>query len=144
MEARLVIRYEHSRDDDDFGWLTADVTTAKASGRGGYWVQWQDVEEWAAELAALPLRSDARSEADWGYLESESGNYHAMVKVVISAAPTGPLEAVVKLGDHIHDRIGCRTVFETGYPEVQRFAAALMAVMRREAEEAVLTGRNLD
>lgn len=141
MSASLTLRYEHSRDDD-FGWLGARVRTARICGTGGFWVQWQDVEEWAAKLAAYPLEGPA--EADWGQVPG-GGDYQTIVGIRVAPANrTGALEVRVTLADPDDPRFRCETAFGTHYPDLERFAAALGAMMRREGEEAVLPGGDLD
>ena len=139
MEARLALRYDFS-SDDDFGWLEANLSTAKISGRMGFWVQWQDVKEWASELTAFPMRSNYQSEADWGQSESDGSNYQPIIKIVISASQLGKLDVAVKLADHLDERVGCRGTFSTDFPALQRFAEDLGALMNRQRDEAVLTG----
>ena len=140
MTAQLAVRYEFSRDGDDFGWLEADLTTARVSGKAGFWVQWQDVQDWASELAAFPLRSDHRSEADWGQCETDGCNYQPIIKVVICSPPTGNLEVTVTLADHHDGRMQCQGIFRADALALRRFAQDLSAVINRELPQAVLAG----
>jgi hypothetical protein len=139
MSASLTLRYEFSRDDD-FGWLGAKVRTAKICETGGFWVQWQDVEEWAAKLAACPLPGPV--DADWGY--SEGGEYETVVGILLApAGATGELDVRVTLADSDDPRVRCDAAFNTRYPDLERFATALGKMMKREAQEAVLLGADL-
>lgn len=141
MNASLTLRYEFSRDDD-FGWLGAKVRTAKICETGGFWVQWQDVEEWAEKLAACPLPSPV--EGDWGYWPS-GGAWETVVGIWIEpAGGTGDVRVRVTLADSEDPRIRCETAFSTRNPDVERFASALIRMMKREADEAVLVGRDLN
>lgn len=46
MAASLTFQYDFSGDpNDDFGWLTIELVGGGFSGKGGFWVQWQDVSE---------------------------------------------------------------------------------------------------
>ena len=140
MKAQLIIRYDFSRDDDDFGWLHAELITLKVSGKAGFWVQWQDIEDWASELADLPMRGGAESQADWGQTESDGSNYQPVIKTVVKVGGTGTLEVIVSLGDYLDPRVHCQSVFETDFPALHNFADELDRLMRREATEAVLVG----
>jgi hypothetical protein len=140
--ASLTVKYEFSRDDD-FGWFAATVRTSQFSGSGGFWVQWQDVEEWAATLLAYPLPAKSEHEADWGHCESDSTNYRPIVQIAIKPAnKTGDLDVEVHLGDHLDDRQFCRVAFLTNYPDLERFGGEMRAMMKRERNEAMLTGRS--
>ena len=53
-------RYQHDGDpNDDFGWLAVEVKGEQFSGKGGFWVQWQDVREFGEKLASYPILQDA-------------------------------------------------------------------------------------
>jgi hypothetical protein len=141
MSASLTLRYEFSASDD-FGWLEVKVRTSRICGVGGFWVQWQDLEEWAAKLVAYPLNGAV--EADWGQRPS-GGDYQTIVGILLSpAGTTGELEVRVALADRDDLRFRCETAFSTHYPDLERFAAALSKMMKREADEAVLLGVDLD
>ena len=117
------------------------MRTARIWGVGGFWVQWQDLEEWAAKLVAYPL--DGPVEADWGQVPAGC-DYQTVVGILVAAANrTGALEVRVTLTDRDDPRFRCETVFTTRYPDLERFAAELGAMTKREAEEAVLRGGDL-
>lgn len=139
MTTSLTLRYEFSRDDD-FGWLVAVVDTPNLQATGGFWVQWQDVEEWASALTRYPISADLPIEEEWG--QTENGIYQSIVRIVIAATDSkGQLKATVELADP-HDTVfSARTSFRTSYAEVQRFAADVAAMMARRLDEAVLAGR---
>ncbi|MET1113057.1 MAG: hypothetical protein ABWX67_16185 [Allosphingosinicella sp.] len=137
MRASLTLRYQFSLDDD-FGWLDAKVRAAGTGEAGGWWVQWQDVEEWAAKLAACPLAGPV--EGDWGY--GLAGEWETVVGIWIEpAGEAGALDVRVTLADSDDPRIRFETGFRTRYPDLQRFAAAIGRMMKRKAGEAVLAGR---
>lgn len=140
-EANLSLTYEFGRDDD-FGWLAATVDTDFVRATGGYWVQWQDVAEWAAALAQYPAKSDAPFDADWGY--SEDGTHLPVVAISIASTDrTGPLEVSVALTDHVARRHAARSVLRVAPVALVRFAEDVAAMMRRERADAILTGRNV-
>lgn len=62
----LTFRYDHdpsffdkNASRDDFGKLTLSVTTERFSGRGSFWVQWQDVTDFGNSLSTFPIRPEA-------------------------------------------------------------------------------------
>jgi len=144
MDAGLTVKYEFSQDDDDFGWLDVAVRTPSFSGAAGFWVQWQDVVEWDAKLFLYPIPVGHAVDEEWGQSDSDGSNYQVIVGIRIAPANrTGDLEVRVKLADHIDTHCHCETAFRTTYSEVERFAVELKAVMNREGEEALLTGRRV-
>ncbi|WEJ98238.1 MAG: hypothetical protein P0Y59_14940 [Candidatus Sphingomonas phytovorans] len=143
MTSSLTLTYEFSRDDD-FGWLQAKVLTPKVGGDLGFWVQWQDIEEWAGRLSRYPITLDSPLRADWGQSDDDGGNYQAIVKVTVAAIDAaGHLEVLVNLSDQYDRRHHCQAVFRTTYVELERFAAALRAMMARAGCDAVLTGNDI-
>jgi hypothetical protein len=146
MTAKLTLRYEFSSDpDDDFGWLSASVQTDAFMGRGGFWVQWQNVKEMAPKLDAYPFSSANPFLEEWGQCNSDGSNYEVIVGISISPAnKTGDLDVIVKIADHHDTRRQCRAVFRTNYPEVANFASELKAVMDRQRDAAVLLGRSVN
>lgn len=46
--------------------LDVEVKGKQFSGKGGFWVQWQDVREFGEKLATYPILRDAPVEASWG------------------------------------------------------------------------------
>ncbi|MBC9034750.1 hypothetical protein IAG41_20360 [Sphingomonas sp. JC676] len=145
MNAKLTLRYEFSSDDGDFGWLAAEVETYPFSGRGGFWVQWQDVEAWAGKLGSYPISTENPCVAEWGQCQSDGSNYEVIIGVsILPANKTGDLDVLVKVGDLNDARQQCQAVFRTNYPDTARFAAEMQAMMRRETNVARLLGRNVD
>lgn len=144
MGAKLTIRYQFSLDDDDFGWLAVSVETEPFAGQGGFWVQLQDVDEWTAKLDAYPFSTEDPCVVDWGQCDSDGSNYQVIIGIkIIPANKTGDLDVVVRVADHHDTRRQCQAVFRTNYPDTERFAAQMRTIMRREADEAVLLGRNV-
>jgi hypothetical protein len=68
MSNSLTLTYTCTGDsNDDFGWLGVAVVGERSSGRGGFWVQWQDVKEFGEKLSAYPIQPEAPIKAEWGY-----------------------------------------------------------------------------
>jgi len=143
MTASLTLTYDFSRDDDDFGWLQAKVQSSKASGVFGFWVQWQDVEQWGETLFRYPIPRGDPLIADWGQSDSDGGNYQPIVKVTIAPIDrSGHLEVVVHLSDHADQRNQCRAAFGTTHAELGRFAVEIREMMARRGSDAELTGQD--
>lgn len=146
MGTGLSFRYRFSGDpNDDFGWLDVKVEGEQFSGRGGFWVQWQDVKEFGEKLAIYPILPDAPIEASWGYEPWEGDSL--VVSVEVAPADTrGNLSVQVWLRDHREMGEGkstncVRTTFKANYPELERFRHAIAQLMGGEIEEAVLVGQ---
>jgi hypothetical protein len=137
--SKLALRYRFD-DTDDFGWFDVAVTTDKFSGRGGFWVQWQDVREFGEKLSTYPIEPDAPLSAKWGYNMRDGDDL--IVSIQISPAnSTGDLRVRVELADDNERPERVRTSFVTNYSDLEQFRIAIAAMMDREADEAVLPGR---
>ena len=134
----LKVSYQHS-NDDDFGRLRLIVETPDFAGSGGFWVQWQDVEEFAETLKTYPLSADAPPAAKWGFNTCEGDDLIIELEVK-PIDRRGTLRVSVEIADDFEPKRRLRTIFNTHYPQMEEFHDALVRVMRREAEEAVLTG----
>jgi hypothetical protein len=136
---KLIARYEHSRDGDNFGWLELEVRTADFRGRAGTWVQWQDLDEFADTLSLYPIRAEAPLRGEWGRDPHISGEGNLAVAIE-PANRRGGLDVKIALASYhpeVRDRI--RTGFRTGYAELQDFARSLKLMVRKETDEAVLS-----
>ena len=139
MNATLTFEYEFSRDDDDFGWLTARVETPDFSGRNGMWVQWQDIVAFGASLHRYPIEATHPLSCEWGF--GEAGRYEVVTKVVIAPqGATGGLIVDVDVANYYDHRNRCRTQFLTDCPSLARFREQIETMMRREAQTAALCG----
>ena len=72
--SKLTLRYRYDssfldsgKQADDFGRLSVEVETNHFSGKGGFWVQWQDVREFGEALSAFPISANNPIAAQWGY-----------------------------------------------------------------------------
>ena len=135
---QLTLRYEFAADDD-FGWLDVEVGTDKFWGRAGFWVQWQDVEEFGQSLRTYPIRGDAPLRGAWGYEPWEGGSLIVRIEVA-PANSTGDLKVDVEVADQFEQKERVRTSLMTNYPQLEAFSESIEKLMKRRATEAVLVG----
>lgn len=136
---RLTLTYQFD-PDDDFGWLGVGIETGRFSGRGGFWVQWQDVEDFGRALRTYPILPEAPLLGAWGYEPWEGDTLVVRIEVAPANA-TGDLKVGVELADHEEMSERVRTSFRTNYPQLEAFSSAIEKLMKREVAEAVLEGR---
>ena len=145
MSSSLTFAYRYSGDpDDDFGWLDVAVVGEKNSGRGGFWVQWQDVKEFGEKLSTYPIPPEAPIKAEWGY-EPWEGDALVVRVEIAPAGARGDLAVKVWLRDHTEmgegEPLEClRTSFITHYPQLEAFGLEIANVMNGKAEVAKLLG----
>jgi hypothetical protein len=135
---QLTLRYEFDAADD-FGWLDVEVRTDMFSGRAGFWVQWQDVEEFGQSLRAYPIAADAPLRGAWGFEPWEGDSLIIRIEVA-PANRRGDLKVEVEVADHIEPTERLRASFRTNYPQLEAFSGSIEKLMKRQTEEAVLTG----
>ena len=141
----LTFSYKFSDDPrDDFGWLDVVVASDHFSGRGGFWVQWQDVKEFGEDLSTYPILPNSPVKAAWGYEPWEGDTLVVSVEIA-PADKRGNLSVNVWLRDYAEMGEGkpancVRTTFVTNYPEVEAFRLAIAKLMDRRVDEAVLVG----
>ncbi len=145
--SQLTFRYEHDASffdqkllRDDFGRLSVSVTTDRFSGRGGFWVQWQDVKEFGESLAIFPIEDDAPLIAQWGY-DMQQGDDLILRVEIAPANRRGDLVVRVEIADDHEPRERLRASFTTNYPDLDAFRTDIVKLMDNEIDEAVLTGR---
>jgi hypothetical protein len=148
--SHLTLKYQHDASffdpklpRDDFGRISVSVATERVSGRGGFWVQWQDVSEFGEQLAAYPISQVAPVTAQWGY-EMQEGEDLILRVEIAPANKTGDLLVRVEIADDLHDqgpRDRVRASFLTNYPQLESFRSDITKLMVGEVSEAVLTGR---
>lgn len=145
MTAELTLRYEFSSDpDDDFGWLSATVRTDAFTGRGGFWVQRQNLVEMAPKLDAYPFSPANPFVEEWGQCDSDGSNFEVIIGIsILPVNKTGDLDVIVRIADRHDTRRQCQAVFRTNYFNTANFAVELRALMGRQRDEAVLLGRNV-
>jgi hypothetical protein len=136
---KLALRYCFD-DSDDFGRLGVEITTDKFSGRGGFWVQWQEVRDFGEKLSTYPVSADAPLSAAWGYEMHEGDDLIVRIQIA-PANSTGDLRVRVELADENEPSERVRASFLTNYPDLEQFGIGIAALMDRETDEAVLAGR---
>ena len=136
--SQLTLKYDFAQDDD-FGWLGVEIETARFSGHGGFWVQWQDVEEFGESLRAYPIKNGAPLIGAWGYEPWEGDALVVSIKVA-AANYTGDLKVSVELADNHEPTERLRTSFLTNYPQLEAFSRSIGSLMKRLSNEAVLLG----
>lgn len=144
----LTFQYDHdpsffdkNADRDDFGRLTLSVNTEQFSGRGSFWVQWQDLADFGNSLSTFPITQEAPLGARWGLLGAEGYNL-ALGVTIAPANATGDLRVTVEIGEHgSKNRDRLRTSFLTNYPDIERFRRSLGQLMDGKTEQAVLHGQ---
>ena len=145
MSSSLSFTYKYSSDpDDDFGWLGVAVVSERSSGRGGFWVQWQDVKEFGEKLSTYPIPPEAPVRAEWGY-EPWEGDALVVSVEIVPAGRRGDLGVKVWLRDHTEMGEGepsecLRTSFITHYPQLEAFRLEIADLMDGKAQEAKLLG----
>ena len=146
MSTGLSFRYQHDGDpNDDFGWLAVEVKGEQFSGKGGFWVQWQDVREFGEKLASYPILQGAPVEASLGYEPREGDSL--VVSVSVAPADTrGNLSVQVWLRYYTENGeekpLNCvRTTFKTYYPDLENFRHGIAQLMDGKADEANLVGQ---
>jgi len=144
---QLTLRYEYDASyfnpklsRDDFGRLSIAVETERFAGRGGFWVQWQDVREFGESLGAYPIGVDEPISVQWGYDMQEGDDLILQIEIA-PLKKTGDLRVRVEIADDHEPTQRVRASFVTNYPDLAAFQTEIAKLMDREAESAVLCGR---
>lgn len=132
--------FDPKRPRDDFGYLTVTVATEHFSGKGGFWVQWQDVKEFGDALSMFPIPEDQPIIAQWGF-EMQEGDDLILRLEVGAENKRGNLAVRFEVADQYEPRNRVRGGFMTNYPEIEAFRVAIGRLMNNEVEEAILIGR---
>jgi hypothetical protein len=147
--SHLTLEYRHDASffdpklpRDDFGHLALSVATDRVSGRGSFWVQWQEVTEFGELLAAYPISPEAPIMVQWGYETLEGEDLILRIEIA-PANRTGDLLVRVEIADDLPDhgpRDRVRASFLTNYPQLESFRSGIAKLMEGAVSEAVLTG----
>lgn len=124
---------------DDVGWLGVEVKSEDFYGRGGFWVQWQEVEEFGQSLRAYPITSEAPIVRKWGYEHCEGDALIIGIEVA-AANRTGDLKVSVEVANNHETAERVRTSFLTHYPQLESFSEGIASLMARASTEARLLG----
>ena len=146
MRNRITIGYQFDPSHFDkslplgsFGSLSIVVETRDLSGRGSYWVQWQDVLEFAENLGRHPIEKNDPVALALGHHQENSETPMIGLQIA-STGSLGELEAIVSLMENDEPRKQLRTFFRVGYPAVEMFKNDLERLMKGEIEVAELIG----
>ena len=139
MPDNLTLTYEFTNDpDDDFGWLQVSAEGKGFAGTAGFWVQWQDVSEWAAKLDTYPLPSSGIEE-EWGY--TEEGTYHRVIYIGLrQSTPNGRVAVRLGLRNYNDVSAHAEVSFETVYSRLAEFKTEVEQLVARNSERATLLG----
>ena len=132
--------FDPQQRTDDFGRLSVTVETERFSGRGGFWVQWQDVKEFGEALVQFPINAQKPISAQWGF-DMQEGNDLILRFEVSPANKRGDLIFRFEVADDYEAENRVRGWFLTNYPDLEAFRIGIARLMNREATEAVLTGQ---
>jgi hypothetical protein len=125
---------------DDFGRLSVAVETDRFSGKGGFWVQWQDVKEFGEALGSFPITEDHPITAQWGF-DMQEGDDLILRLEIAPADKRGNLAVRFEVADDVEPQNRARGFFLTNYPDVDAFRVGIARLMNGEAEEAILNGQ---
>lgn len=143
---KLVLSYEYDPsysddklDRDDFGRLSVEVETDCYAGRGGFWVQWQDVIKYGESLNANPIKADSPVIAQWGYEMQEGDDLIVRISIAAKNNSGDLLVSVVIADDREPSQRLCAS-FRSGYAALDLFRRDVAKMMNRELSVAVLHG----
>ena len=125
---------------DDFGRLSVAVETEQFSGKGGFWVQWQDVKEFGEALDVFPITAEKPISVQWGFNMLEGDDLILRFEIT-PANKRGDLMVRFEISDDYEPQNRVRGLFLTNYPDLDAFRAGIALLMSGEVAEAVLTGQ---
>lgn len=144
--SQLILRYQYDlsffdpkRPTDDFGRLSIDVKTEHFSGKGSFWVQWQDLNEFGEALSTLPISTNHPIVAQWGYDMQEGEDLILRLEIAPAIDRSG-IAVQYEIADEHEPSYRTRGWFTTNYPNLDAFRANIARLMDREVEEAILIG----
>ena len=145
--SKLALRYQYDSSfldpkqaTDDFGRLSVAVEANHFSGKGGFWVQWQDVREFGEALSTFPITTDRPITAHWGFDKQEGDDLILRIEIA-SANKRGDLAVRFEIADDLEPHNRVRGRFLTNYPDLDTFRVSIGRLMNGDAEEAILTGQ---
>ena len=131
--------FEKSLPRDDFGWLEANIVTSKVSANAGFWVQWQDIQEFGEALPTDKKRLTSSLAVDWG--STDAGIYTP--HIAISLSPKGDLGEIlvaVELSDFHEPTSLARATFRATYSAIEIFKEDIVRLLACQADKAELLG----
>jgi hypothetical protein len=145
----LILEYQYdssffnSKPDeirDDFGRLSVRVETDHFSGKGGFWVQWQEVREFGEALKDYPIRQDRPVVVQWGF-DMQEGDDLILRLEIAPADKRGNLAVRFEIADDYDPRQRVRGSFLTNYPDLAAFQVGIAQLIDRKVDEAILSGQ---
>lgn len=137
MPDHLSLAYDHD-PTDDFGWLRVSAEAKGFAAKAGFWVQWQDVVEWAAKLDAYPLPPNG-IEQDWGFVQD--GTHRKVISIGLKQSTrTGRVTVRLELTDYHDPSCHAEFSFQTAYSNLDDFKKEVEQVMAQTRERATLLG----
>jgi hypothetical protein len=144
--SKLTLRYEYEapylppeKQPDHFGRLFMTAETARFSGKGDFWVQWQDVVELGEELKTYPISEDRPIVRRWGFEQLE-GNDTILAIEIMPSDKIGGLAVRFIIANQCEPQDRVSAQFKTTYSEIHRFSNDISLLMKQAIEEVVLTG----
>ena len=116
------------------------LESASFSGKSGFWVQWQDLVEFADKLPSSPDRLGERIFSQWGFDTLEKDDLILSLSIE-EVGRLGELSVCVELADHNVPLNRLRASFRAIYASLDLFKRDLVKLMAREGETAELIGR---
>mgnify|MGYP001596760088 CR=1 FL=1 len=147
--SKLILQYQYDASffntkpnqiRDDFGRLSVAAETDRFSGKGGFWVQWQDVKEFGEALETYPIQEDHPVIVQWGF-DMQQGDDLILRLEIAPADKRGNLAVSFEIADDYEPRHRVRGSFLTNYPDLTAFRVGIAQLMNREVEKAILSGQ---
>ena len=135
---KLTLDYNFSSDPyDAHGWLEMRVETENFFGQGGFWVQWQEIEELAEAILQYPITKRSPIVRDWGF--SQAGSYTSILRFELTPKNMlGDILVLVRIADYDDHTKYVGTSFRTTYSALEWFSRDIGRMMRKEIGEAQL------
>lgn len=147
--SRLILEYQYDSSffntksteiRDDFGRLSVAVETDRFSGKGGFWVQWQDVKDFGEALESYPIQKDHPVSVQWGF-DMQEGDDLILRLEIAPADSRGNLDVSFEIADDYAPCHRVRGCFRTNYSDLASFRTGIEQLMSREVEQAILNGQ---
>jgi hypothetical protein len=137
----LRLTYSFSNDpEDDFGCLGVKVITECFTAENGWWVQWQDVEDFAEQLGRLTTNQSSPVEFSAGYKAPDRDWADVFHIALTPLGRDSSVDVFVRLMDQNRSSHRCETGFRTTLRAIEFFQRDVAALMRKERNDAELIG----
>jgi hypothetical protein len=125
---------------DDFGRLSVCVEGDRFSGRGGFWVQWQDAKAFGEALEAYPIPKEHPVIGQWGFGMPEGDDLILCLEIA-PAGKLGSVKVCFEIADDYEPRNRVCGSFLTNYSNLPSFRVGIKKLMNHEVETAILNGQ---